>query len=136
MMKRDTDPRGGRMDGKASWIEELDFCGLWRQGREEDYRFLMVVDAYRVVWADMCKVWVRGKVIQYSGLSYPKTFEIVMPRKGFVFMPDLKWDISELYDSPTIELWGDIFGPPPLQSYVMAKDRTEYRSGIRGGAGC
>ncbi len=106
------------MDGEASTIGGLDFCGLWRQGRGEDYRFLMVVDAWRVVWAGEHKLWVRGRVVQYRGLSCPRTFEIVMPRKGFVFVPDTPHNgISELYESPTMELYGRIFGPPPLETY-------------------
>jgi len=106
------------MNEEASAIEELDFCGLWRQGRKEKHRFLMIVDTWHISWGGWnYKLWVQGRVIhQFSnGLPYPpKILETVMPKRGFIFVPDTFH--NGMGESLTVE--GYIFGSPPLQSYV------------------
>ena len=107
-----------RGDMEERTIEELNFCGLWRQGRKEKHRFLMIVDTWRISWGGRnYKLWVQGRVIhQFSnGLSYPpKILETVMPKRGFIFVPDIFH--RGMGESLTAE--GRVFGPPPLQSYV------------------
>ena len=106
---------------------ELDFCGLWRQGKDETHEFLMQVISWRMgcsverEGAQYKKLWLRAEVVKYTeGVTYPRVFEIVLPKKGFIFVPDTFYNNSRIYGEQKhffVEFSGNIYGPSPLTGY-------------------
>lgn len=110
---------------------KLDFCGLWRQCGGGEECLINVVECKlgaALDSTDVDRLWVRAEMTKYKeGAMIGEAFEIVMPKKGYIFRPDTIYPISEKEVSPLIlELSGAVYGSSPLkQQPVIFPDITQ-----------